>query len=206
MKALKLRTGFSKESDSPLAVQSAFIVSKMTGNTRFPEIATIAELSAATTVFVKALEDAKGRSTASIAKKNEARIVVLLLLKSLGLTIMGIANGNSEMLNSTGYPIAKTPGPRTIGNPGMVQLKPGISAGMLEASVKPEKPAPSYLFMISSANPETAEKAEWVSFGSTVSKFVFTDLLPRSQYWIKVISVGPRGQCVAGAVFSGFAA
>lgn len=121
------------------------------------------------------------------------------------MTIIGNANGNSEMLNSTGYPIAKIPVPRTIGNPGTVFLKPGISSGMMEASVKPEKPASTYLFQITGINPESEEKVEWSSYGSTVSKFVFTDLVPRKQYWIRVMGVGERGQRAAGPVFSAYA-
>jgi hypothetical protein len=205
MKSLKIKIGFAKESDSSLAVIAAFIVTCLTNNVYFPALAGVADLAAAVTAFTKALEDAKSKSTESIAKKNQCRLVVLQLLKSLGLTIMGKANGDSEMLNSTGYPIAKAPGPRTIGNPGTVFLKPGISSGMIEASVKPEKPAPSYLFQIVGVDPESEERVEWSSYGSTVGKFVFTDLVPRKQYWIRVISIGPRGQRVAGPVFSAYA-
>jgi hypothetical protein len=204
MKSLKLKTGFNKESDSRLAVIAAFILSCLTNNVFFPDL-NIVELTAAVDAYAKALEDAKSRSIESVAKKNQCRMVLAQVLKSVGLTIMGIANGDSEMLNSTGYPIAKTPGPRTIGNPGTVFLKPGISSGRLEAWVKPEKPAPSYLFLIGDTDPESGEKVEWIHFGSTVSKFIFTDLVPRKQYWIKVIAVGPRGQRVGGPVFSAYA-
>jgi hypothetical protein len=204
MKDLKLRTGFRKDSDSKLTVLAAFIVTCLTNNLFFPNL-NIAELSAAATAFAKALEDAKSRSIESVAKKNQCRQVLLQALKSVGLTIMGIAMGDSEMLNSTGYPIAKTPGPRTIGNPGTVFTKPGISSGMIDAWVKPEKPAPSYLFQITSTDPDSEERTEWNSFGSTVSKFTFTDLVPRKQYWIRVIAVGPRGQRVAGPVFTTYA-
>lgn len=204
MKTLKLKIGFTRNSDSLLSVIAAFIVTCLTNNVFFPGL-NIAELVAASTAFAKALEDAKTRSIESVAKKNQCRVVLTQALKSVGLTIMGIANGDSEMLNSTGYPIAKTPGPRTIGNPGTVFLKPGISSGMVDAWVKPEKPAPSYLFQITGTDPESEEKSEWNSFGSTVGKFTFTDLVPRKQYWIKVIAVGARGQRVAGPVFSTYA-
>lgn len=204
MKTLKLKIGFTRNSDSLLSVIAAFIVTCLTNNVFFPGL-NIAELVAASSAFAKALEDAKTRSIESVAKKNQCRVVLTQALKSVGLTIMGIANGDSEMLNSTGYPIAKTPGPRTIGNPGTVFLKPGISSGMVDAWVKPEKPAPSYLFQITGTDPESEEKSEWNSFGSTVGKFTFTDLVPRKQYWIKVIAVGARGQRVAGPVFSTYA-
>jgi hypothetical protein len=204
MKDLKLKTGFTKDSDSRLAVLAAFIVTSLTNNAFFPNL-NIAELTAGSTAFAKALEDAKSRSLESVAKKNQCRVVLAQALKSVGLTIMGIANGDSAMLNSTGYPIAKSPGPRTIGNPGTVFLKPGISSGIMDAWVKPEKPAPSYLFLISETDPETAEKVDWIHYGTTVSKFTFTGLVPRKQYWVSVISVGPRGQRVSGPVFTAYA-
>ena len=196
------RFNFSRASDSRLAVIAAFIVTCMTGNTHFPSLAAIVtELAAAVTAYVQALEEAATKASESIARKNRCRKVLIGLLSNLGLSINAAANGNSQMLETTGFPMAKSPGPRTVGNPGMVYLKPGISSGMLEASVKPVRAAVSYLFQITTTDPESGEKVEWISFGSTVSKFVFTNLEPRKQYWVRVIAVGARGQRVAGPVY-----
>jgi hypothetical protein len=203
MKNPKVRFSFSRTLDSRLALIAPFIVTCMTNNAFFPNLAPIVtELAAAVTAYIASLEDAATKATESIAKKNRCRKVLIALLSNLGLSVNAAANGNSEMLDSSGFPMAKAPGPRTVGNPGMVYLKPGISSGMLEASVKPVRAAASYLFQISTTDPESGEKVEWISFGSTVSKFVFTNLEPRKQYWVRVIAVGARGQRVSGPVYS----
>ena len=207
MKTQKVRTNFDRELDSPLAVLLAFIVTCMTNNVFFPNLGpTVTELAAAVAAFVKSLEDAQSRSKESIATKNRCRRIVLEIAGKLGRSINAEAQGDSEKLDTTGLPLTKTPGPRTIGNPGTVFLKPGISSGMLEASVKPDKPAPVYMFEITTTDPESGEEVIWISFASKVSKFVFTGLVPRKQYWVRVVAVGSRGQRVTGPVFTAYAA
>lgn len=202
----KLRISFGKESDTNLDLIAAYIIICMTDNPDFPNpIPTLAEVVAALTAFRTALEDAKTKASASIAKKNQARRVLLGLLRDLGLYIMSLAKGNTVILSECGYPFAKTPGPRTISSPGHVYLTPGNSSGKMEASVKPEKPSPTFLFQISSIDPASGEEIVWQSFVSTVSKFVFTGLEPGKRYWVRAASGGARGQQIFGPVSSEFA-
>ena len=175
----------------------------MTNNTHFLNLATmVADLAAAVTAYIKALEDAATKSTESIARKNRCLTIVLKLLSDLGLSINAAAKGDGEILGTTGYPLAKVPAPRSIGNPGITFLKQGIASGILNALVKPDVPAPIYMFEITSTDPESSEEVVWLSYASTISKYAFTGLVPGKKYWVRVVAVGKRGQRIVGPVSS----
>jgi len=202
----RLKISFDKESDSNLNFIAAYILICMTDNVYFTTpVPSLAEVSAALEAYRAALEDAKSRNPTSIAIKNEKRGLLLGLLKNLGLYIMSVANGSQVILSSCGYPLAKVPGPRTICDPGLASLKKGDSSGKMEASVKPPKPCPGFLFQICNMDPESGAEPAWISFGSTVNKYVFTNLVPGTKYWVRAASIGARGQQIFGPVSSEFA-
>ena len=206
MKKQKLKTGFSRYTDTVVDLLTAYILICMTGNTYFPNpTPTLAQLAESLARFRSALEGAKTRASLAIAQKNAARQELESLLKALGLYIMSVASGDGLALASTGYPMTKVPGPRTISNPGFVSLGRGDSSGEMVASVKPEQPSPGYIFQISNADPAAEGETVWNSMGSTVNKCRFTGLVSGSKYWVRVIAIGARGQMVLGPVSSEFA-
>ncbi|HEY8661587.1 MAG TPA: hypothetical protein VIL78_21300 [Hanamia sp.] len=201
----KLRINFSKYTDANLDLITAFILICMTGNPYFLNpVPPLAEIQAALVKYRAALESAKTRASLSVAEKNEARQELEGLLKDLGLFIMSAAKGNLAVLVSSGYPLTKVPEPRIITNPGYVFLQKGISSGLLEASVKPEKPAASYLYQICSTDPESGTEPVWISYVATSGKYVFTNLQPGKKYWVRIAAVGARGQVAYSGIFSEF--
>jgi hypothetical protein len=206
MKNQKLKTGFSRFTDTVFDLLTAYILICMTGNANFPTpIPILAEIEAALANFRTALEGAKTRASLAIAQKNAARRELEFLLKSLGLYLMSVANGDAVALASTGYPMTKVPGPRTISNPGFVTLDKGDSSGEMVASVKPDQPSPGYIFQISSTDPTAEGETVWNSSGSTVNKYKFTGVVPGKKYWVRVIAVGSRGQMVYSPISAEFA-
>lgn len=201
----RLRISFAKYSDAKLDVVTAHILKCMKDNPDFPTpIPTLAELGVALENYRTALRNAQSRASLSVALKNEARRVLIDLLKELGLYIMSVSKGNLVVLSGCGYPLSKVPGPRTISPPGPVLLKIGDSSGKMEASVKPEKPSPTYLFQVTNVDPGGEAEPVWNSFGSTVNKFTFSGLQPRTQYWFRAASIGSRGQQIFGPSSSGY--
>lgn len=201
----KLRINFKKFTDSEFDLLAAYILICMTGNTFFPNpTPTLEQLSVSLGQFREALEGAKTRASLAIAQKNAARRELESILKSLGLYLMSVGGDEVLALASTGYPFTKVPGLRTISNPGYVLLEKGDSTGEMVASVKPDKPAPSYIFQVSSTDPEGEVPAIWNSFGSTVGRFKFTNLVPGGKYWVRVIAIGSRGQTAYSPVSSDF--
>jgi hypothetical protein len=206
MKKQKLKINFSRSTDTVVDLLTAYILICMTGNTYFPNpTPTLTQLAESLSSFRNALEDAKTRASLAIAQKNAARRELESLLKALGLYIMSIANGDVVALASTGYPMTKVPGPRTISNPGFVSLEKGDSSGEMVASIKPDKPSPGYIYQISSTDPAAEGETVWNSFGSTANKCRFTGLVPGSKYWVRVIAIGARSQMAYSPVSSEFA-
>ena len=158
------------------------------------------KIAAALVTYRTALENAKTRNPSGMPEKNEARRVLAGLLRDLGLYIMSVAKGNLVILSGCGYPLTKVRTPRTISNPGIATLVRGNSSGKMEASVKPEKPSPGYVFQITSTDPDLESETVWFSYGSIVNKYVFTGLAPGTKYWVRVAAVGPRGQQVLGPI------
>ena len=206
MKNQKLKTGFSRFTDTVFDLLTAYILICMTGNTYFPNpTPTLTQLAESLARFRTALEGAKTKASLAIAQKNAARQELEALLKALGLYLMSVANGDLLALASTGYPLTKVPGPRTISNPGFVTLEKGDSSGEMVASVKPDQPSPGYIFQISSTDPAAEGETVWNSSGSTVNKYKFTGLVPGKKYWVRVIAIGARGQMAYSPVSSEFA-
>lgn len=201
----KLKISFVKYSDASQDVLTSHILKCMKNNPDFPNpIPPLVELETALGAFRIALVNSQTRATVDVAIKNQARRVLLALLKELGLYIMSVSKGNQLILSGCGYPLTKVPGPRSISNPGPVLLKRGDN-GRMDASVKPEKPSPGYLFQVTNTDPAGEVEPVWTSYGSTVNKFVFTGLVPRSQYWFRAASIGSRGQQIFGATTAEYA-
>jgi hypothetical protein len=204
--APKLRTSFKKFKDADLDLVAAFIIISMKDNPNFLDpVPPIIQIEAALDIYRKALEAAKSRASLSVVNKNKARQVLESLLSDLALYIMSVAKGELAVLASTGFPLTKAPTPRSISDPGPVSLNKGKTSGLMDASVKPEKPAPGYLFQISSTDPAGEGETVWNSFGSTANKFTFIGLTAGSKYWVRVAAVGARGQQFFSSVISQFA-
>lgn len=193
-----VKISFVKYRDPNLGVIAGHILSCMNGNPDFPDpIPVLADITTALEAYEKGLKNAESRAALDVRLKNEARRTLTLLLKELGLYIISVAKGDVVMMERSGFPLSKVPSPRTTSNPGPVTLKRGNSSGKMEAFIKPERPSHSYLFQITNSDPALGE-VSWDSYGSTVNKFVFTGLVRGSQYWVRVVAIGPRGQQVTG--------
>lgn len=200
-----VKTSFARYADANVEVATGHILSSMDGNPNFPgPIPVIAQITSAAEVYHNALLAAQSRAPQDIRVKNDARRTLTQLLKELGLYIIAAAKGDVIMMSTTGFPLSKVPSPRTTTNPGPVTLRRGNSSGKMEALIKPEKPSPGYLFQITNSDPALGE-VSWNSHGSTVNKFVFTGLVRGSQYWVRAVAIGPRGQQVTGPYSSDIA-
>lgn len=204
MKNSKISVSFTKFSDADILTKSEHILQSMTGNVSFPNpIPTLAELQTAIDAYSVALTNAKGLGKVPVAIKNQTRAVLEQLLFQLGMFVMYVANGDETILITSGYTLTRTPEPNYITSPGNVTLENGVTSGELVCAVKSQKAVKSYLHQITAELP--AENTVWESNASSRSRYVFTNLQPGKQYWIRVAAIASNEQTAYSTVATQFA-
>ena len=199
----KINISFSRYNDADLLNKANHIVSSMTDNPWFVNpVPTLAEIEAAVLAYSTALTAAAGLGRNNVANKNKARNTLEQLLGQLGMYVMFIANGDVAILTSSGYTLSKEREPRYLDNPGNVTLSNGITSGQMVASVK-NVALTGYLFQITETSP--AENTQWNSTNCSKSQFVFDNLVPGKQYWVRVAAAGTRSQVAYSTVATQFA-
>lgn len=200
----KISISFDRYSDINFQKKGQFIYDSMKDNTIYAELATaVAGVKTSLDAYIQNLQAAESKDRNAVALKNESRQQLTALLKPLGLNVMAIANGNEPALVSSGYSLVKRPEPRYITNPGNVTLSQGLSSGEMISAVAAVAGAKSYVHQITTeyANDQTV----WVSNTSSTSRFLFTNLIPGKQYWVRVAVIGSRNQVVYTSAATWFA-
>lgn len=203
MKSQKVSISFAKYTDSDLETKSEHILTSMTGNPAFADpIPTLVELQNAVTTYSLNLVTAAGLGKVAVAEKNKSRRILELLLTQLGMYVMYIANGDAAILTSSGFSLTKLPEPNYITNPGNVKLTNGVTSGQLESMVKAQKAARTYLHQIADEMP--TDTTVWQSKASSRSSYVFNNLVPGKQYWVRVAATASGEQVAYSTVATQF--
>ncbi|MEO6734657.1 MAG: fibronectin type III domain-containing protein [Ferruginibacter sp.] len=200
----KINNSFSIYSDGNLEKKASHILANLTGNTLInaPDTS-LANLNASILKFGAVLVAAAGLGRTNVALKNAARDELEQLLIEIGLFVTYAAVGDSTALISSGYTLSKTREARYIINPGSVSLNNGITSGQMIAFVKAVKSATGYVHEIA-AEPPTDDTV-WTSTASSRCQFIFKDLVPGKQYWVRIAAVGTGEQIAYSPVASQFA-
>lgn len=201
MKTPKINLGFYGYTDADFENKVAHILNSMTGNPAFPTpIPALADVQAALNKYREDLIAAATLDRVAIAKKNQSRAELELLVKQLGMYVMFIAREDVAILTSSGFTLSKQPEPRYITNPGNVTLSNGLSSGELVASVEAVPGAKSYVYQIVATEP--TDTTVWESITVTRSKYTFGGLLPGKRYWVRVAAAGRDEQIAYSPVAS----
>lgn len=204
MKAQKINLSFSGYTDADFENKVAHILNSITGNSSFPApIPALADVQAALTKYSADLIAAATLDRVAVAKKNQSRAELELLVAQLGMYVMFVANGDVAILTSSGFTLSKQPEPRYITNPGNVTLSNGLSSGEMVASVNAVPGARSYMYQIVETEP--TDTTVWETITVTRSKYTFTGLVPGKRYWIRVAATGRDEQVAFSPVASQYA-
>ena len=204
MKNSKISISFTKYSDADFLTKAEHIYQSMTANVVFATpIPPLTDLSAAIEAYSNALTNAKGLGKIPVAIKNQTREVLEQLLFQLGMYVMYVANGDETMLITSGYTLLKTPEPNYITSLGNVTLANGVTSGQLVSAIKRQKSIKSYLYQVATEPP--TENTAWESNASSRSRYVFTNLQPGKQYWVRVAAVASNEQVAYSTVATQFA-
>ncbi len=205
MSVNKIRTCFSKYTDSSIQIAAEFILECMTDNPDFTDPQPpLDEIREALVKYSADLIASTGHDRNLLAQKRARRKILEELLSQLGMFVMFKAKGNIVVLSGSGFPLAKLPEPVYLTNPGNVTLSHGITSGELVSVVKAVNGAKIYLYEI--LDHEPTGTSVWHSHRSTRSRFVFTGLKPGNKYWVRVAAIGIGKQIAYSTVASMFVA
>ena len=193
MKRPRINLNFKKLTDADFLTKTEHIQQSMTGNAAFTNpMPTLTELETAVNAYGVALTDAKDLGKVKVTIKNQARTSLERLLFQLGMYVINFANGDESIFISSGYTLTKFPHPNYIASPGNVKLENGISSDQLVSVIKNQKGVKSFLHQITPEPPN--DNTVWESNATSRSKYVFTNLQPGKQYWVRVAVVAGNEQ------------
>ena len=189
----KIILSFGTYTDVNFLYKAQKIYDSLNGNTNFVNLVpSLPDVQAAISKYSDDLQAASTGLKAAIAQKNQSRAILEAILRQLGMSIMTEANGDEAKLATTGYTLSKNREPRYITNPGNVTITNGISFGQMIGSVKAVAGGISYVYEIAGELPAGA--TNWDIYTSSTCKFLFSNLIPGKQYWVRVAVIGSRGQ------------
>jgi len=193
MNERKINLGFDRFTDANFENKGGHIVESMTDNTYFVTPSpSIAVLDAARARYSTALVAAANLGRNEVAEKNAARFDFEQLLTKLGLYVMNIADGNEQVLVSSGFTLTKVREFRYISEAGPVILRNGMNSGEIAAVIKADRNANGYVFYIS--DNADSENPVWKNVAVTTCKYTFTELVQGKKYWVKIAITGARKQ------------
>lgn len=199
----KIKIGFTHLNGPRMQAKTRDIIAAITGNTLLPDPdPSIATVTTQLDAYTQDSIEAAAGSRAAVVNKTLSRKQLETTLGLLGLWIMSVAKNDLAILATCGYTLTKQPEPMYMAAPGMVSLANGLSSGQLVVSIPSVKGATGYQFEISELVP--GEGITWASTISTTTKFIYKNLVPGKQYWVRVAAAGSRQQLEFSEVSSRF--
>lgn len=163
MRQAKVYQNYARWDDYSLATLAGRTLSFITGNTHFPTPAPeLTAYGAAVNDFREKHEIASRRGSAlEIAAKNNARDLLLELMKQMAFYVNTVANGDQQILASSGFELM--PVPKAVGYPGIVgglQVTDGRVSGETRFSFNVMRNAWEYEYQIATSL-DAAGLPEW---------------------------------------------
>jgi hypothetical protein len=202
MRIPRLNISFARYSDADFLNKANHIASSMTDNPAFPTpVPPLADVQDAIATYSTNLTAAAALGRVNVAEKNQSRFILELVLVQLARYVMYTANGDATILISSGFDVARDPQPRHLDNPGAVIVGNGNTSGTLTAAIKKGN-ATSFVHEITDTLP--TDTTVWTKYPTNTRQFVFTNLTPGKQYWVRVAAVGYRNQVAYSTIATQF--
>ena len=182
----------SQDTDAKLIVAIQGILTGMTGNAAYPSPnPTLANITAARDSFIAAVNAAKD-SRRQIVVRNQQRVALVTLLRTLALYVQVASGGDLATLMSSGFTAQRSTkasvGP--LPAPANLRLTRGRNSGQIIARCEKLKQAGAYEWRYATA----AAPAAWVELDSTfAASIILSGLVPGTQYSVQVRALGTAG-------------
>ena len=194
MKNPRAIISFAKLSDSELESTALSIIDSMTNNANFPTpIPSIADVTAAVTEYSNALAAAKNRGKAEVELKKMKKDAMIEVLVSLSTYVTFTANGNRNMIITSGFGITKnSKTPQAMGTPKKFTITIGETNGEAVSTVGGVKGIKKYAHQYT-PDPLSATSV-WTSAFVSTRTYTFTGLDSGKKYWFRVAALGNGDQ------------
>lgn len=140
MKRARIIISFRRYSDTDLDNKTQTILAAMKGNKNYPNpTPTLAEIESALKTYSDALVATDGGGRLKIIQKNNARKILEALLRTLGIYVTMVANGDREMLAGCGFDLQSEPSKPNVTAPQAIEIILSTTPGEIEVKVTPVK-------------------------------------------------------------------
>lgn len=197
-----INSTFNKLSPSVFLARAQGIVTAMTGNPAFPEpwsstVPTLAQIQADLAAFQSAVTATLARDQTRIVERNTTRATLANDLSLLAFYVQGVANGNAEMLATTGFPLRQRP-VRTQAldaplAPSGLRVNCGTVSGSVVIRSSRVTGAGSYDVQITSGDPTL--EASWTAAGSykNCGRIELAGLATLKTWSVRIRALGAAG-------------
>jgi hypothetical protein len=190
--------GFAKMSIPEFSQRLKVIVTCMTGNANFTSLQTAVQaLSTEASIYYELAIQAEQREKSVVLARDASRAKLTDVLHSIGYTVSGIAEGNEQILSSSGYSYTQPKKPTPpMERPAPPKLSSGVNSGEIECRTvtQPGMKSVNYYYTTDATALTADNNDAWDIASYNKTKYVITNLIPGQRYYVMVGIIGVRGQ------------
>jgi len=188
----RITSGYKQFRDNDLISFGYDLIGGITGNAGLPNPPeALTELEKILLEYVEVNSKARKGDKAMRFRRKALRLKTLSLIGELAEFVTLTANGNPEILVSSGFELNKTRGTKAL--KAIQELRVSIDKpNEAVTEVKKVTGAKAYAHQYTT-DPLTSESV-WVTKVTTAPSYTFTGLKSKEKYWFQVIAVGVNDQ------------
>jgi hypothetical protein len=195
----KIKLGLTGLKPTDLLAKGRLIVANMTGNASFPgPVPTLADLTTALDAFEDRVEAAAFGDRRAINGRNNGQKAFTSMMSQLGTYVSFVANGDSEVIESSGFEVRKQRVPTTqLGQPIDFLAIRSKKEGEIVLNWKAVSYSKAYQVEVSTTDPAVAEPQWSASLVTSRSSGTVQNLTRGMMYWFRV-------KAISGAMTSAY--
>lgn len=201
----KLIISFQRLNEADFQAKAGHIIASLTGNPYYPEpwpeqVPTLKRLNEALNAYREAYHASLTHDTVKIKQRNDARQALTELFVQLAPYLEMLAQGDTDILASTGYDLRKEPqrgqNSGILPAPSGLRVVHGPLSGSLEVRIDRLPGAGSYEVQTTQGDPMLEANWKHALTSTTSTHIGLENLNPGQTYWVRVRGVGSGGNGV----------
>jgi hypothetical protein len=187
----QIKLGLTGLKPTDLLAKGRLIIANMTGNASFPDpVPTLADLQTALDAFEDRVEAAAFGDRRAINSRNNGQRAFTAMLRQLGQYVAFVANGDGEVIESSGFEVRKQREPATsLGQPIDFLAERSKKEGEVILNWKAVSYSKAYQVEVSTADPAVAEPQWTVALVTSKSSGTVQNLTRGTMYWFRVMAI-----------------